>query len=172
MKGERETVSLERTRRGCRELSLAGHDLTCAQYCRNNIEPTTGAQRVCASFNFDGRETCYFFDDAAAPAGVYHVRLVERRIPDKLDRQPNQYMRESLLRCCRHGPAGVESVCEQLLLREDVSARRLCTRGVHVQIVHLREDTQHNSRGIRTQEHSSETVRLLKMHTQNTTLSS
>uniref|UniRef100_A0A0K0D125 Apple domain-containing protein n=1 Tax=Angiostrongylus cantonensis TaxID=6313 RepID=A0A0K0D125_ANGCA len=46
-----------------------GHDLTCAQYCRNNIEPTTGAQRVCASFNFDGRETCYFFDDAASPAG-------------------------------------------------------------------------------------------------------
>lgn len=46
-----------------------GHDLTCAQYCRNNIEPTTGAQRHCASFNFDGRETCYFFDDAAEPAG-------------------------------------------------------------------------------------------------------
>lgn len=22
--------------------STAGHDLTCAQYCRNNIEPTTG----------------------------------------------------------------------------------------------------------------------------------
>ncbi|GMT23399.1 hypothetical protein PFISCL1PPCAC_14696 [Pristionchus fissidentatus] len=51
-------------------VSTAGHDLTCAQYCRNNIEPTTGAQRVCASFNFDGRETCYFFDDAAAPAGT------------------------------------------------------------------------------------------------------
>ncbi|CEF59904.1 No mechanoreceptor potential A [Strongyloides ratti] len=51
-------------------ISTAGHDLTCAQYCRNNIEPTTGAQRVCASFNFDGRETCYFFDDAAAPAGT------------------------------------------------------------------------------------------------------
>ena len=46
-------------------LRISGHDLTCAQYCRNNIEPTTGAQRVCASFNFDGRETCYFFDDAA-----------------------------------------------------------------------------------------------------------
>uniref|UniRef100_A0A183CK59 Apple domain-containing protein n=1 Tax=Globodera pallida TaxID=36090 RepID=A0A183CK59_GLOPA len=39
-------------------------------YCRNNIEPTTGAQRLCASFNFDGRETCYFFDDAASPAGT------------------------------------------------------------------------------------------------------
>lgn len=51
-------------------VSTAGHDLTCAQYCRNNIEPTTGAQRVCASFNFDGRETCYFFDDAASPAGT------------------------------------------------------------------------------------------------------
>ncbi|CAI2352398.1 unnamed protein product [Caenorhabditis sp. 36 PRJEB53466] len=51
-------------------ISTAGHDLTCAQYCRNNIEPTTGAQRVCASFNFDGRETCYFFDDAATPAGT------------------------------------------------------------------------------------------------------
>ncbi|CAD6194609.1 unnamed protein product [Caenorhabditis auriculariae] len=51
-------------------ISTAGHDLTCAQYCRNNIEPTTGAQRVCASFNFDGRETCYFFDDAAVPAGT------------------------------------------------------------------------------------------------------
>ncbi|CAD5219322.1 unnamed protein product [Bursaphelenchus okinawaensis] len=51
-------------------VSTAGHDLTCAQYCRNNIEPTTGAQRVCASFNFDGRETCYFFDDAAHPAGT------------------------------------------------------------------------------------------------------
>ncbi|CAJ0568805.1 unnamed protein product, partial [Mesorhabditis spiculigera] len=50
--------------------SSDSHDLTCAQYCRNNIEPTTGAQRVCASFNFDGRETCYFFDDAAAPAGT------------------------------------------------------------------------------------------------------
>lgn len=50
-------------------VSTAGHDLTCAQYCRNNIEPTTGAQRACASFNFDGRETCYFFDDAASPAG-------------------------------------------------------------------------------------------------------
>lgn len=50
-------------------VSTAGHDLTCAQYCRNNIEPTTGAQRPCASFNFDGRETCYFFDDAAEPAG-------------------------------------------------------------------------------------------------------
>ncbi|CAK5065287.1 unnamed protein product [Meloidogyne enterolobii] len=47
-------------------VSTAGHDLTCSQYCRNNIEPTTGAQRLCASFNFDGRETCYFFDDAAA----------------------------------------------------------------------------------------------------------
>ncbi|VDO64588.1 unnamed protein product [Haemonchus placei] len=51
-------------------VSTAGHDLTCAQYCRNNIEPTTGAQRVCAAFNFDGRETCYFFDDAASPAGT------------------------------------------------------------------------------------------------------
>uniref|UniRef100_A0A0N5A0H4 PAN domain protein n=1 Tax=Parastrongyloides trichosuri TaxID=131310 RepID=A0A0N5A0H4_PARTI len=51
-------------------ISTAGHDLTCSQYCRNNIEPTTGAQRVCASFNFDGRETCYFFDDAATPAGT------------------------------------------------------------------------------------------------------
>ncbi|CAI4224501.1 unnamed protein product [Auanema sp. JU1783] len=51
-------------------ISTAGHDLTCSQYCRNNIEPTTGAQRVCASFNFDGRETCYFFDDAASPAGT------------------------------------------------------------------------------------------------------
>jgi len=51
-------------------ISTAGHDLTCAQYCRNNIEPTTGAQRVCASFNFDGRETCYFFDDAASPSGT------------------------------------------------------------------------------------------------------
>uniref|UniRef100_A0A1I7RHH1 PAN domain protein n=1 Tax=Bursaphelenchus xylophilus TaxID=6326 RepID=A0A1I7RHH1_BURXY len=51
-------------------VSTAGHDLTCAQYCRNNIEPTTGAQRVCASFNFDGRETCYFFDDAAHPTGT------------------------------------------------------------------------------------------------------
>lgn len=50
-------------------VSTAGHDLTCAQYCRNNIEPTTGAQRQCASFNFDGRETCYFFDDAATPSG-------------------------------------------------------------------------------------------------------
>ncbi|KAI6188975.1 hypothetical protein M3Y98_00412300 [Aphelenchoides besseyi] len=50
-------------------VSTAGHDLTCSQYCRNNLEPTTGAQRLCASFNFDGRETCYFFDDAAAPAG-------------------------------------------------------------------------------------------------------
>uniref|UniRef100_A0A915NQ76 PAN domain protein n=1 Tax=Meloidogyne floridensis TaxID=298350 RepID=A0A915NQ76_9BILA len=49
-------------------VSTAGHDLTCSQYCRNNIEPTTGAQRLCASFNFDGRETCYFFDDAAAPS--------------------------------------------------------------------------------------------------------
>jgi hypothetical protein len=47
-------------------VSTAGHDLTCSQYCRNNIEPTTGAQRVCAAFNFDGRETCYFFDDAAS----------------------------------------------------------------------------------------------------------
>ncbi|MCP9266492.1 hypothetical protein DINM_022054 [Dirofilaria immitis] len=54
-------------------VSTAGHDLTCAQYCRNNIEPTTGAQRVCASFNFDGRETCYFFDDAATPAGTANL---------------------------------------------------------------------------------------------------
>lgn len=23
-------------------VSTAGHDLTCSQYCRNNIEPTTG----------------------------------------------------------------------------------------------------------------------------------
>ncbi|VDN55665.1 unnamed protein product [Dracunculus medinensis] len=51
-------------------VSTAGHDLTCAQYCRNNIEPTTGAERACASFNFDGRETCYFFDDAASPVGT------------------------------------------------------------------------------------------------------
>ncbi|KAK0397831.1 hypothetical protein QR680_002291 [Steinernema hermaphroditum] len=50
-------------------ISTAGHDLTCAQYCRNNLEPTTGAERACAAFNFDGRETCYFFDDAASPAG-------------------------------------------------------------------------------------------------------
>ncbi|TMS37407.1 hypothetical protein L596_004343 [Steinernema carpocapsae] len=51
-------------------ISTAGHDLTCAQYCRNNLEPTTGAERACAAFNFDGRETCYFFDDAASPAGA------------------------------------------------------------------------------------------------------
>lgn len=60
-----------------RNISIAGHDLTCAQYCRNNIEPTTGAQRVCASFNFDGRETCYFFDDAAAPAGEIIHTIIE-----------------------------------------------------------------------------------------------
>ncbi|CAG9536967.1 unnamed protein product [Cercopithifilaria johnstoni] len=51
-------------------VTAAGHDLMCAQYCRDNIEPTTGAQRVCASFNFDGRQICYFFDDAATPAGT------------------------------------------------------------------------------------------------------
>uniref|UniRef100_A0A183BWP9 PAN domain protein n=1 Tax=Globodera pallida TaxID=36090 RepID=A0A183BWP9_GLOPA len=34
------------------------------------LSPTTGAQRLCASFNFDGRETCTFFDDAASPAGT------------------------------------------------------------------------------------------------------
>ena len=50
-------------------VSTAGDDLTCAQYCRNNIEPTTGAERACAAFNFDGRETCYFFDNAATPSG-------------------------------------------------------------------------------------------------------
>lgn len=26
-------------------ISTAGHDLTCAQYCRNNIEPTTGKKK-------------------------------------------------------------------------------------------------------------------------------
>ncbi|KAI6233806.1 hypothetical protein M3Y99_00871800 [Aphelenchoides fujianensis] len=50
-------------------ISRARLDGTPVVYCRNNLEPTTGAQRLCASFNFDGRETCYFFDDAAAPAG-------------------------------------------------------------------------------------------------------
>ena len=36
-------------------ISTGGDDLNCAQYCKNNVEPTTGAQRACASYNYDGR---------------------------------------------------------------------------------------------------------------------
>lgn len=50
-------------------ISTAGEDITCSQFCKNNVEPTTGASRACAAFNYDGRETCYFFDNAATPAG-------------------------------------------------------------------------------------------------------
>ncbi|KFD57277.1 LOW QUALITY PROTEIN: hypothetical protein M513_01788, partial [Trichuris suis] len=50
-------------------ISSAGDDISCAHFCKHNIEPTTGAPRACASFNYDGQETCHFFDNAATPAG-------------------------------------------------------------------------------------------------------